>query len=80
MIPVLRQVAQLNIKYRKKKGGPHNRCLHRGPTLFRAVVSNLLFAMSQRRDTELELRTRAKDILRLETGAIILKIPKRSWS
>ena len=31
MISVLKKVAQLNVKYRKKKG-PHNRCLHRGPT------------------------------------------------
>ena len=30
MIPVLRKVAQLNIKYRKK-WEPHNRCLHRAP-------------------------------------------------
>ena len=30
MIPVLRKVAQLNIKYRKKWES-HNRCLHRGP-------------------------------------------------
>ena len=30
MIPVLRKVAQLNIKYRKK-WGPHNRCLQWGP-------------------------------------------------
>ena len=31
MISVRRKVAQLNIKYRKKLG-PHNRYLHRGPT------------------------------------------------
>ena len=31
MIPVLRKAAQLNIKSRKK-WGPHNRCLDRGPT------------------------------------------------
>ena len=31
MIHVLGKLAQLNIKYRKK-WGPHNRCLHRGPT------------------------------------------------
>ena len=30
MIPVLIKIAQLYIKY-KKKWGPHNRCLHRGP-------------------------------------------------
>ena len=28
MISVLRKIAQLNIKYRKK-WGPHNQCLHR---------------------------------------------------
>ena len=31
MIPVLRKVGQLNIEYRKK-WGPHNRYLHRGPS------------------------------------------------
>ena len=31
MSPVLRKGAQLNIKYRRKRG-PHNRCLHRRPT------------------------------------------------
>ena len=30
MIPALIKVAHINIKYKKK--GPHNRCLHRGPT------------------------------------------------
>ena len=31
MIPVLRKVAELNIKY-KKKWVPHNGCLHWSPT------------------------------------------------
>ena len=40
MIPVLRKVAQLNIKYRKKKGS-HNRCLYQGPTdKVAALISN----------------------------------------
>ena len=36
MISVLRKIAQLNIKYRKK-WGPLNTCLHRGPTMTNAL-------------------------------------------